>query len=140
MIQATAVSTAQPGLIATLKSLLFSSAPARPARRAPDEAERRFLLDLRERAWALMDTHEIHSDDELVTRADASILEPLRAMLRTASTAWSEPHLQRLSSLLVNADCGVGSFAERLIDREDYLEGLHGLDELANDLGALARG
>jgi len=140
MIQANAVSTAQPGLFATLKSLLFSGEPIRPVRRAPNDAERRFLLDLRERAWALMDTHEIHSDAELVTVMVTGLIEPLQDLTRRVAASWSEPHLGRLTALLADVNCGVSSFDEKLIDRDDLIDGAHGLDELANDLGVLARG
>lgn len=142
MIQATVAHTRPMGLIATLKSLLFSSAPAggAPVRRAMNEAERELLLALRERVWGLMDTHEIYTDAELVSFVIGNVIEPLQKLMRKVAASWGEPHLGRLGSLLEEACGGLASFDEKLIDRSDYLEGMCGLDELANDLGVLARG
>lgn len=138
MIQATAVSTAQTGFIATLKSLLASSRP-QPARRAPDEAERARLLAIRRTVANVEEGHATFSDEELVGYVDRMILEPLRDMMRIAATQWADPHLERLAYLLRESDGALASFDEELIDREDFLGGLWGLDELHHALGCLAR-
>ena len=141
MIQATVAQSRPSGLLATLKSLLFSGGPITAARqrRAMTQDERQFLLNLRERAWGLMDTHELYTDEELVGFMVGNMIEPLQHLMRKVAASWGEAHLGRLANLLEDACAGLASFDEKLVDRSDFLEGLYGLDELANDLGVLAR-
>jgi hypothetical protein len=141
MIQAAAVSTLEPSLFATIILRLFSGRePQLAKRRAPSDAERALLLAIRQRVAAIEEGHEAYNDPELIGYVDHNILEPLRAMMRTAATQWAEPHLERLADLLRESDCALASFDEALVDRGDFLEGLWGLDELHYALSNLTRG
>lgn len=139
MIQATAVSTAQPGLIATIKSLFFSGAPdaGTRMRREPDLGERATLQAIRDRVGRLIDTECSYSDEELVAYMVGNVIEPIQWMVRKVSDEWAEPHLGRLTIVLEECCGATGSFEEKLIDRVDFLSSI---TDTHYDLGVMARG
>lgn len=138
MIQAAAVSTPEPGLLATLKSLLFSggSLLAPPPRRAPTIDERATLRGIAIKVANVIDGHGPTSDGELVRYLDREVLEPVRNLIRGGAASWAEPHRSMLGQALYEADGSVWSLEEDLIDRADLIDAL---DEYAHALRLIAR-